>query len=159
MDRIERIRDQLRRAVDGEAWHGPALRPLLAGLSAEQAARRPAAGAHSIWELVGHLAATQETVIRRLAGEPAGAETSPDDWPPPPAEPDETAWSDAVAGLAAGAHRLDRALAELPEERLGATIKGRDHDVEHMLHGLVQHHLYHAGQVALLERAMGLEPA
>ena len=47
-----RIADQLRRAFDGEAWHGDSLFEILKGVSAKQAAARPVANAHSIWELV-----------------------------------------------------------------------------------------------------------
>jgi hypothetical protein len=40
MNEVERIADQLRRAVEGKAWHGPALLELLEGMSAEEASLR-----------------------------------------------------------------------------------------------------------------------
>jgi hypothetical protein len=55
MSEIHRIADQLKRSLEGEAWHGPALRELLSGVTAKQAAARPLAGAHSIWEIVLHI--------------------------------------------------------------------------------------------------------
>src|SRR5256885_1288552 len=50
-----RISDQLRRAFTGEAWHGPSLHELLAGITAEQARTRPLPSGHTIWELVLHI--------------------------------------------------------------------------------------------------------
>ena len=49
-----RLEEQLRRALDGEAWHGPSVLEVLAGVSAEQASSHPIPGSHSIWELVLH---------------------------------------------------------------------------------------------------------
>jgi hypothetical protein len=40
INEVERIADQLRRAVEGEAWHGPALLELIEGMSAEEATLR-----------------------------------------------------------------------------------------------------------------------
>ncbi|MGB8321824.1 MAG: DinB family protein [Candidatus Acidiferrum sp.] len=39
-----------------KTWHGPNLRQSIKGLSAEQAAWRPAPDAHNIWELTVHAA-------------------------------------------------------------------------------------------------------
>src|SRR5512135_2275808 len=66
---INRLEEQLRRALEGEAWHGPSVFELLAGLSAAQAASHPIAGAHSIWELVLHITSDYVLVLRRLAGD------------------------------------------------------------------------------------------
>jgi len=56
---LSRLEEQLGRALEGEAWHGPSVLETLEGVSAEQAAAHPIAGAHSIWELVLHTAYTQ----------------------------------------------------------------------------------------------------
>jgi hypothetical protein len=65
---VERIQDQLERAFTAEAWHGPSLLELLADVDAAKAAARPIAGAHSIWELVLHIAAWDKAVASRLGG-------------------------------------------------------------------------------------------
>ena len=56
MSEIERMLDQLKRAFEGEAWHGPSVKEAIAGVTAAQAHARPLANAHSIWELVQHIA-------------------------------------------------------------------------------------------------------
>ena len=97
MHELTRLEDQLRRAMEGEAWHGPAVLELLEGVSAGQAAARPIAGAHTIWEIVLHLSATYRLVLRRLGGDatPLRAE---EDWPPEPA-PTPERWAEVVEGL------------------------------------------------------------
>src|ERR1700756_3034247 len=71
MSLIDQVVDQLHRAFDGEAWHGPALMEVLEGIDAETAAERPIPGAHSIWELVVHITAWEEVVARRIQGQAA----------------------------------------------------------------------------------------
>src|SRR5262245_45404415 len=80
MKESKRIADQLKRAFEGDAWHGPSLEEILDGISANQAAAKPIASAHSIWEIVLHIAAWQDVVRVRLEGQSISL---PDegDWP------------------------------------------------------------------------------
>jgi uncharacterized damage-inducible protein DinB len=157
MKETERIRDLLDRAMAGDAWHGPSLLALLAGVPAELATRHPIAGAHSILELTLHAAAWQEIVRRRLGGDAVGAVPADRNWPRAVAAGAE-GWRGAVAALEEGHRRLAAALDGIPDERLDDLVPGKDHSVYVMLHGLIQHHLYHAGQIALLKRAAGVAP-
>ena len=63
------IAEQLRRAFDGDAWHGPALLELLQDVDAALAAAKPSPEVHSIWELVLHVAVWDAAACRRLSGE------------------------------------------------------------------------------------------
>ena len=60
------IIDDLERGYDGDAWHGPPLRKVLDGVTAEAASARPIPGGHSIWEIVVHLSAWDDVVARRI---------------------------------------------------------------------------------------------
>ena len=155
MNDSRNIADGLVRMVDGQAWHGPDLRSLLADVCAAEAAARPVAGAHTMWEMVLHAAGWQEVVRQRLAGERV-TPTDADDWPPVDGGGDEAAWRRAVERLLDGGRSLAAEVAELPAERLAATLPGRTDSVGMMLRGLVEHHAYHAGQIALLRKALGL---
>src|SRR5919202_3114210 len=98
MREVERIADQLKRAHEGGAWHGPSVRELLADVTAEQAAARPFEGAHSVWELVEHIEAWERAILRRLGGDPAAIYNTEEDWPTARAR-DEEAWQRAQKKL------------------------------------------------------------
>ena len=151
MSEPQRIADQLRRAHRGEAWHGPALRQLLAGVNARAAARRPLPGAHSIWELVLHITAWQNIARRRLESRRAVKVTTQQDWPPVTATA-PAAWRKARAALEDSARKLQRAVERFDEARLEKRVPGKNHSFYVMLHGAVQHSAYHAGQIALLKK-------
>lgn len=148
----DRIATQLERAYGGPAWHGPALSELVAGLDAASAAARPVARAHSIWEIVAHLTVWNDVPRRRLAGEPLDSVPAEVDWPPVPS-PTAAAWREALAALEGAHRRLHETVLALAEARLSDPVPGTGPDVWSMLHGVVQHNLYHAGQIALLRKA------
>jgi len=148
-----RLADQLRRAFSGPAWHGPALLQLLKDVDAKTAAARPLANAHSIWELVLHIAAWDGAALRRLGGKRARL-TDKQNFPPVP-EATEAAWREAVAHAKRMHDELVKTVASLPDSRLRETVPGKRYDFYHMLHGVVQHELYHAGQIAVLKKGKG----
>lgn len=154
MKEVARIVDQLQRAFAGEAWHGPSLREILGGVNAEQAARRPLPQAHNIWEIVLHIAGWKSVVRRRLSGEVIGDVGDDQDWPPV-GDPSEAAWRKTVEELERCHQQLREAVAQLTDERLGETVPAKGYSVYAMLHGILQHDLYHAGQIALLKKALG----
>ena len=154
MTEIERILDQLKRAYEGNAWHGPSVREALAGVNASQAHARPLANAHSIWELVHHIAVWEGAARRRLEGDRAAIDiSSPEDWPPAD-EPSEAAWEQAKAALDRGHEALREAIARTDESRLDEPILDGMSTVYVTLHGVIQHDLYHAGQIAMLKKAL-----
>ncbi len=153
MAEATRIADQLRRAFDGEAWHGDSLFQILNGVTAARAAARPISGAHSIWELVLHIAAWDGVVLRRLGGvavKLSGAKNFPK-----VADTSEAAWRAALAQVRRVHEELFAAVAALPDSRLKLRVPGKrgaHYTNYYMLHGVVQHELYHAGQIALLKK-------
>lgn len=154
MTEIERILDQLKRAYEGDAWHGPAVKQVLDGITAAQAHARPLANAHSIYELVRHIAVWEDVGRRRLGGDPAEVViSSPEDWPPPD-DMSETAWEQARAALDRGHQALVEAIQRVPESRLDEPILLGKSTVYATLHGVIQHDLYHAGQIAMLKKAV-----
>jgi uncharacterized damage-inducible protein DinB len=154
MTEMERILDQLKRAYEGNAWHGPSVCEALDGVSAEQALARPLASAHSIWELVHHIAVWEDVGRRRLSGDRAPVEvSSPEDWPPADDKSD-AAWEQAKAALDRGHQALVEAIGRVPESRLDEPIFEGMSTVYVTLHGVIQHNLYHAGQIAMLKKSL-----
>ncbi len=150
MDEIARIEDQLRRAFEREAWSGPSLLETLDGVDAATAVRRPLASAHTIWELVLHVAAWEDIVRRRLGDE--RVEVTPEmDWPPV-ADTSPAAWGAALGRLRAGHAALRVAVRALDAASLDQLPRGSTVTRYVLAHGAAQHDLYHAGQIALLRK-------
>ena len=146
----DRLVKQLSGAYRGPAWHGPSLTEVLEGVMPSQASSRPWPGAHSIGELVLHVTVWIEESCRRLTE--ASRELTPEeDWPVFDAS--EESWQAALKALASSESRLETAVSELPEDGLERLVDGTKYNVRFMLHGVINHSLYHAGQIALLKKA------
>jgi uncharacterized damage-inducible protein DinB len=140
------------RAFSGEAWHGPDLMQLLNGISSEDASKHPVPGAHSIWELVNHIAAWNAIVQQKSKGEPVEVTTELD-WPPV-WEVSEVAWKRSLATLAENRTRLRNYLQTVRDDQLDEKVQRENYSQYVLLHGSVQHDLYHAGQIAVLKKAL-----
>ncbi len=158
MSEPERIADQLRRAFDGDAWSGSSLQQTLASLTAAQAAAYPWPGVHTIGELVRHLTTWTVTVAQRVEARQLTPMTR-DDWPPFPAVADEAAWLRARQELHEAHEQLVAIVEALPATELDTVLgdareraDGSGVSIYVQLHGVVQHYLYHAGQIALLRK-------
>jgi uncharacterized damage-inducible protein DinB len=145
---IERILDQHERAYRGDAWHGPSLRKILEGVDAAASAAKPVAAVHSIREIVAHIGAWQEEGARRIEGRGRALDPS-EDWP------EVADWDALLDRLDASHASFARAVATLDDEALDEPVKGRRESLYILLHGIVQHNLYHAGQIAILKKSIG----
>lgn len=146
-----RIADQLRRAFEGDAWHGPALLELLDDVDAATAAAKPISDVHSIWELVLHVAVWDRVGCIRIAGK-ISQPTGKRNFPPMP-KPMAANWRKTVAEVKRTHETLLKTVVALPESRLRDRCPGKPYDLYHLLHGIAQHELYHAGQIAILKKA------
>jgi uncharacterized damage-inducible protein DinB len=151
MTEIERIVDQLNRAFVGEAWHGPAVIEILEGVTARQAVTHPLAGGHSIWELALHIVAWMRAGLRRLNGDRAQL-TEAENFPAV-TDSGESAWEAVRESVRQAHEELRSAILLLDYSRLDQPIIEGMSSIYVTLHGVIQHSLYHAGQIAILKKA------
>lgn len=136
-----------------KAWHGPNLRQALKGVSAKEAAWRPAAARHNIWEETLHAAYWKYDVRRILEGGKRGSfvlKGSNFFLRPEKGQLSEAAW------------RVDKEILETEHERLREAVKkalkhGASAKIARLIYGVAFHDIYHAGQIRLLRRLQGAD--
>jgi uncharacterized damage-inducible protein DinB len=158
MSEVNRIAGWIHAAYEGPAWHGPALCEVLTGVTADTAAQRPISRAHTIREIVLHITVWISVATRRLEGAAIPTLAAAEDWPAAPEPSPETRdaeWQRALERLAEAQRNLEAAARKLTDDRLRETVLGdRPYSIYTMLHGVVHHNLYHAGQIALIKKAV-----
>ena len=140
-------------AYDMPSWHGPNLRGAVRGVTVAQAAWRPDAGRHNIWELAVHAAYWKYVAWMRLTGAPRGsfaAEGS--NWIERPQQATPRAWRADLALLQTVHRRLRDEVAALSSAALGRRAVSGTATVQALVTGVAAHDLYHAGQIQLLKR-------
>jgi uncharacterized damage-inducible protein DinB len=155
---LEALRVDLHAAYDGDPWHGPSITSVLRGIHADAAGLRSIPTGHTIWELVLHMTVWTREVASRVRG--ADAKNPPEDWPAQKFGGGEKAWQAAKDDLGAAQKELEQAVDALkPDDLLRWIGDQRDPalgagvPVGTVIRGLLQHHAYHQGQIALLKRA------
>jgi len=150
---------QIENTQSGDPWYGPPITKVVEGLTSQQAAARPIANAHSIWEIILHMTSWVREVRRRLE---QGNPHEPDDgdWPEVP-EPTEGNWWQALDELETAHGDLREQLLRTPETKMETMVgpvrdpaAGTGVSYAAMMQGLLQHDAYHLGQVALLKKAV-----
>ena len=153
MSEIERIAGLLEQTFEGSAYYGPSVLGALEGVTAEMALAKPRWRVHSIWELVVHLTAElnyAHDVIAGTAGPWVEGETT---WPAV-TETSGAAWQKAIEDLKKANRALVRAVKQLDDAILDEKPVRVRGPFYLMLHGTMQHNVYHAGQISLLSKQM-----
>jgi uncharacterized damage-inducible protein DinB len=153
----EKLSHQLKQVLSGDPWYGSSVYDIIAGISFEAAYEKPPGSAHNVAEIVLHMIAWTEEVMDRMNGLTAGLPTS-GDWPET-GRPDEEKWQNYVEDLKLVNVNLVFIIQNFPEERWNEpTNDTRNRELgtgvtyEELINGLIQHHVYHSGQIALLNR-------
>lgn len=145
---VRRIRSLIKSCYDGPAWHGPAVLETLKKIDYQVVGRRMN-GSHNIIELVNHMASWKLFIIKKLEGDPdfdvVGSInfTTID-------HPTEEDWKAAKKRLQTIHNDLMEKLKFTEDSVLVEGVPGRSYNFFFLLTGIVNHSLYHLGQIILL---------
>lgn len=152
MSELNRILKHYDGVLDGDAWHGDAIWEILEAIPAQTAAARPLPGTHTIWELVSHMTFWEGVVTKRLAGLRAGL-VEELNFPPTPAATEEN-WQKTLGEFRASNHAFREALANLDPAKLEQLTAAGKRTYYDEAHGIIEHHVYHLGQIAVLKKSL-----
>ena len=145
MNQSERIANSYRAVTLKDAWYAPSLAEVLAKIPPELAAKPPLPGAHSISALLQHLLLWNERVRLTSATHPLPPWQPEQEWGEPPIP-----WNELLARWNQSRDQLEARIRNFPVEDLPKQVPGRTYPYEKLLEGMVQHTIYHAGQIAML---------
>ncbi len=150
MSDVTRILDHYDAVLNGSPWHGDAVWQILDGISAETAAARPQKDAHTIWEIVEHMTFWEDVAAQRLAGQKAGL-VEERNFPAMPAATEQN-WKETLERFRASNRQVHAALEKLDPARLDQLSAAGKRTYYGEAHGVIEHTVYHAGQIALLKK-------
>lgn len=150
MSEAKRFHNELKSIYYANAWHGPALKEVLDGITATKAIAKPIANGHSIWEVVLHIIGWNEVFLAALAGKNLN-EPEQGDFPPIN-DASEEAWQKLLAELEQNYEKMLDLVLNLADEQLDQKVVGKDYNLRLMLRGTINHNIYHTGQLALLKK-------
>ena len=129
------------------AWHGPTVMEVLTSISSETAKKRLSKNTHSIAELVVHMEAWRNFVIQKLRHVEFEM-TDELNFPKP------GPWAKCLSKLKLSQSKLIDALHAFPKDNLYKKVPGRKYDFHTLLYGIIQHDIYHTGQISLIKKSV-----
>ena len=157
MTTSEKLSLELQKVLSGDPWYGNPVYQIIEAVSFEAAFEKAAGASHTIAEIVLHMLAWTEEVLDRMNGKEASLPLS-GDWPPT-GTPDEQKWQNYVNDLKLVNVNLLGLIQNFPEEQWSEPMNdernrelGNGVTYEELVNGLIQHHIYHSGQIAILRR-------
>src|ERR1700722_212809 len=145
MNQTQRMADSYRAATVKAAWYGPSLAELIAEISPDLATTPPTAGAHSVSALLQHLLLWNERTRKVTASNPMPLWRPEAEWAEPPIP-----WNELVTRWNQSRDLLEEKIRNFPIEDLTKQVPGRCYTYETLLDGIVQHAIYHSGQIAMI---------
>lgn len=145
MNKCEEIAGDYRRATIAGAWYGPSLAELLKCITPEQAVTKPQGATHSIRELLQHLLLWNERIRKTNETCPMPKWEAEKEWGEAP-----IAWNELLERWNTSRDLLEERLRTFPVEYLAKQTPGRTYPYEFLLHGIVQHTIWHSGQIAMV---------
>ncbi|HVF81218.1 MAG TPA: DinB family protein [Flavisolibacter sp.] len=149
---INFIISQLKDAYEGDPWFGRNAKELLSEID-EQTAIIQFNHQHSILELVWHIITWREFTIDRLLPEKPLAYFEGADWRKLN-HTDKTLWPQGLHRLQETQQQLIDLLQKADDKVLDGQVKERSYNFRKLLHGLIQHDIYHLGQIAFINKAV-----
>jgi uncharacterized damage-inducible protein DinB len=144
-EQIQQIADFYRAVTIKGAWYGPTVAELIAKILPELATTPPVPGAHSISELLQHLLLWNERIRNTSESRPMPRWEADKEWAEPPIP-----WKELVARWNQSRDLLEEKIRNFPAEDLTKQVPGRSYAYETLLNGIVQHTIYHSGQMAMV---------
>ena len=145
---IDRIVRQLEKTFNQQPWYGPSILGTLAGIDAETINHRYGS-THSIIELVLHMTSWRTFATKRLQGDNTFEVAAEMNFPA------KGTWEEALDALSQSQQALVEAAKRFPEDRLGERVPSKTQRYTYytLLHGIVQHDVYHLGQIAYIKKS------
>ncbi len=156
-EELLRIIDLLNDTYESEeAWHGPSVVETLRDVTPRLADRRLAPDTHTIAELVYHMTTWRIFAVRKLQGDAQfDIKTKEKNWKVF-ATIDALEWETLQMELSLSQEELVSELEKRDSDAfLESIVPGRNYSFYTLLHGIVNHDLYHAGQIALIKKGLG----
>jgi len=151
---IEYITKTLQSIIDGEPWYGRPAMKILKDIDPSAVFKNPGGNSHSLIELIYHMNTWAEFTLKSLAEADGAAITEIEklDWRR--IDPGEHSWDKGVAQFKVNHDLMIELLNTKDDEFLSKKVGSREYNFRFLLHGIIQHDIYHLGQVAYVKKLL-----
>ncbi len=151
---IQSIIRNMENTLDGGPWYGRPVYAVLREVDSSIAYKKPGSGSHSLIELLYHMLTWAEFTLKRVEKDKINdlAAFEKLDWRE--IDPKIHDWDEALAAFIATHQQIVAILQTKDDAFLNETVDYRQYDFRYLLNGLIQHNIYHLGQIVYLKKLL-----
>lgn len=151
---IQSIIRNLQRVNSGQPWFGRSVYSILEEVDSAKAYQRPNNTEHSLADLLYHMHTWAAFTLRRIEGDKEQdlAAFEKMDWRE--IDPKVHTWEKGLADFKQTHEKIIRLLNEKDDQFLEEQVDYRQYNFRFLINGLIQHNIYHLGQVAYLRKLL-----
>jgi len=152
---ISAIVKRMEEVFSGDPWYGKSVMSIIESIDPEKVYIKPAGHPHSMIDLLYHMLNWEQFTLRQLLdGININAEIFQAlDWRDTSAE--LYSWENGVAELKSIHHDIVSFLRKADDDLLKQQVFYRDYQMQYLLDGLIDHNIYHIGQLAYVAKLLG----
>jgi len=152
MSESKRVSNLYQSIYNGNPWLEVTLANTLENITAEQAYRKINPNLNTIWEIVNHLIQWRRNILRRVQGEII---TTPDhNYFVPILDSSEASWEQSLQSLAKSQEMWNACLSDFNDADFEKIDQNNNHNFYEDIHGIIQHDVYHLGQIVILKKLL-----
>jgi uncharacterized damage-inducible protein DinB len=152
MSENKRISNLYQSIYNGNPWLEVTLANTLENITAQQAYRKVNPNLNTIWEIVNHLIQWRRNILKRVQGETV---VTPDhNYFVPILDSSEAAWEQSLQSLAKSQELWNAFFEDFNDSDLEKIYVNNNHTYYEHIHGIIQHDVYHLGQIVILKKLL-----
>jgi len=152
MSESKRVSNLYQSIYNGNPWLEVTLADTLKDVTAAQAYKKINPNLNTIWEIVNHLIQWRRNILRRVQGEII---TTPDhNYFVPILDSSEPAWEQSLQSLAKSQELWSACLSDFNDADFEKIDQNNNHNFYEDIHGIIQHDVYHLGQIVILKKLL-----
>lgn len=144
---------KLDESFQGRPWFGDSLMRIINSVDFQLVNARPSGTQNSIARLVQHIINWRIFVIKKLERDAVFdiKRNDSNDWSEIEIR-NEKEWRDLLQALQESQEKIKEILKTNDPSLLTNTVPGREYDYHYLIEGIIQHDIYHLGQIALVKK-------
>ena len=147
------ITGQLKDVYKGDPWFGRSVEAILSEVDESVVFEKPN-GQHSILELLWHMITWKEFTISRLRNSGQSlSDFEKKDWRELD-HTDKALWKDGIKRFSQLQNELVEVIQQQKDDVLTQKVGERNYDFRKLLYGIIEHDIYHLGQIAYIKKLL-----
>ncbi len=151
---IQSILLQLQNVNSGEPWFGRAVYEILDEVDEKKASIKPNNSEHSLIELLYHMITWADFTLKRIEKDKINDLAAAEELDWRTITPKAHTWKKGLAEFKAIHKKIIDLLKKKEDSFLQEKVDYRKYDFRFLLNGLLQHNIYHLGQIAYLNKML-----